>query len=140
MLKQTAESFWAKVDTTGDCWLWTRNTDADGYGRVRWHGKYVRAHRLAYTLTHGDPGDKMVCHRCDNPTCVRPEHLFTGDNSLNMRDSVEKGRHGESGRTHCDNGHEWTARNTGVNRKPDGTAVRRCNDCQRDAYRRRTGC
>ena len=68
----------------------------DGYGRVtRFNGtKGVnrRAHRLAWTLVHGDPGDLFVCHHCDTPLCVRPDHLFLGTAADNLADMRAKGR------------------------------------------------
>ena len=127
MRKQTAESFWEKVDTSGDCWTWTLNTDKDGYGRVRWDGKYVRAHRLAYRLSTGvDPHGMFVCHRCDNPPCVRPDHLFLGDNQINQKDSVEKGRNHHAKITHCPAGHIYDGENTYL----DPRGHRQCRECR----------
>jgi hypothetical protein len=87
-----AERFWAKVDRSGDCWVWTGRRDPQGYGRTGLSGNSSeRAHRLAWKLTHGDiPAGLWVLHRCDNPPCVRPDHLFLGDNAANMADLVEK--------------------------------------------------
>ena len=75
------------------CWLWTDALDRDGYGRLQIDGKAVKAHRLAYELHCGPvPSGKMVCHKCDTPCCVNPDHLYAGDNQANMDDMVRRGR------------------------------------------------
>jgi len=85
--------FFESVDRSADCWLWTGKTDDDGYGVFYKDGGDFRAHRVAYEVGHGSaPGDKCVCHRCDNPRCVRPEHLFLGTSPDNTADRNAKGR------------------------------------------------
>ena len=88
------DRFWAKVDKSGDCWMWTASKHQKGYGQVRIEGKLYRAHRLSYEWTYGSFDKKLcVCHKCDNPSCVKPEHLFLGTVTDNMRDMCVKGRH-----------------------------------------------
>lgn len=92
-----AARFWAKVDKTGDCWLWLGARNADGYGHfTHWNdGKRVspKAHRLAWELHFGKiPTGMHVCHHCDTPPCVRVDHLFLGTPLINARDKVSKGR------------------------------------------------
>lgn len=74
------------------CWLWQRYTMPKGHGRIRWLGKMELVHRLSFRAWHGEPGDLLVCHRCDVPSCVNPEHLFRGSHQDNMRDRNAKGR------------------------------------------------
>jgi hypothetical protein len=75
------------------CWLWERATTRGGYGNVWVNGRIYRAHRASYEAFVGAiaPG-LSVCHKCDTPACVNPDHLFLGSNEDNARDKVRKGR------------------------------------------------
>lgn len=90
--------FWGKIEKESDpggCWVWEGAMDDLGYGRVRFEGKVMLTHRLAYALAYGDLGDgDCVCHKCDNPRCCNPAHLFKGSRLDNNLDMVQKGRHG----------------------------------------------
>lgn len=91
------ERFWEKVDKSGDCWVWTRSTNGSGYGQITMPraGAPMLAHRVSWLLHYGPiPAGLFVCHRCDNPPCIRPEHLFLGTNRDNSRDMGAKGRAG----------------------------------------------
>jgi hypothetical protein len=90
-----AERFMAKVDKNKNgCWLWTAGTYGGGYGCFARDGVTPElAHRSAYILFVGPlPKGMDLCHRCDTPACVNPEHLFIGTRADNMRDCVQKGR------------------------------------------------
>jgi len=82
---------WSLIPDTG-CHLWT-SVSIGGYGVIRQKGKWAKAHRLSYELYKGKiPKGKCVCHTCDNPLCVNPDHLFLGTHKDNMQDKVRKGR------------------------------------------------
>ncbi len=92
-----ADRFWPKVDKTGECWVWTGAMTTSGYGQltIRKGGGFGRAvaTHVAWFLEHGEwPRDAFVLHRCDNPPCVRPDHLFLGGPLDNVRDMIAKGR------------------------------------------------
>ncbi len=85
--------FWSKVKKTPSCWNWTAGTWPDGYGRFYCAGEVISAHRQAYEWQCGPIPDGMqVLHTCDNPPCVRGDHLFLGTNADNVADRVAKGR------------------------------------------------
>lgn len=99
--------FWAGVNRDGPlpdqtvssytglscCWEWIKARTPRGYGTIRVNGLQTGAHRLSYIIHFGDiPPRLVVCHRCDNPSCVNPEHLFCGTVLTNVRDMDAKGR------------------------------------------------
>lgn len=85
--------FMKYVEQGEACWTWKGATSNAGYGVFNLRGVYVLAHRLAYLMHTGTrPGQKNVLHRCDNPRCVRPEHLFVGTQGDNVADKIAKGR------------------------------------------------
>lgn len=90
--------FWAKVKKSDGCWEWTA-MKRRGYGRIARDGKgsgMLTAHRLSWEFAHGTiPEGILVLHKCDNPSCVRPDHLFLGTYGDNAADRVAKGREGD---------------------------------------------
>lgn len=94
------DRFWAKVDKKGenDCWDWTASLNNVGYGQFYLNGKMVSSHRVSYIINHPltidlwEHREICVCHKCDNPCCVNPAHLFLGSVGDNMNDKLAKGR------------------------------------------------
>jgi hypothetical protein len=126
------ERFWAKVQKSDGCWIWTGATDRKGYGRVGVGGRKdgtTGAHVWMCTVMHGakPSTSHMVLHSCDNPSCVNPEHLSWGLAHQNSAQMVARGRSRKA--THCLNGHEQTPENT----YPYGG----CKPCARARARKR---
>lgn len=88
------DRFWARVEKTDRCWVWNGSLfSGSPYGQVKQNGKTKQVHRVSWELHFGAiPDGLCVCHKCDNPPCVRPDHLFLGTNHDNVMDSVMKGR------------------------------------------------
>lgn len=86
--------FWGRVEKTPSCWNWTGWCKRKGWhGTVGVSGKHWQVHRLSWTIHYGEiPDGLFVLHKCDNPKCVRPSHLFLGTQADNCRDMLTKGR------------------------------------------------
>ena len=131
--------FWSKVDKSGECWTWTAGLDSHGYGRFH-TGVQRSAHRVAWEFAVGRVPDGLwVLHACDNPPCVRPDHMFLGTARDTTADMIAKGRARGFGpvhaaKTRCPQGHGYTPANTYTLR-----GSRYCRTCHRlrEAARRR---
>jgi hypothetical protein len=87
------ERFWKKVIKSDGCWNWIGCRKKQGYGNIRVDGKTVMAHRVSWEMVNGSiPDGLCVLHKCDNPSCVNPDHLFLGTKMDNHCDMVDKGR------------------------------------------------
>jgi hypothetical protein len=122
--------------TGSDCWIFSGSLNDDGYGQIRVggrKGKTIRVHRLAWEEVHGPIPDGMtVCHTCDVPACCNPAHLFLGTQQDNVQDMMNKRRFvGRAAlnalKTHCPQGHEYTAENTRTYR-----GMRSCVACYKE--------
>ncbi len=132
------ERFWPKVQKSDGCWTWLAAKDHLGYGKIgagtRKEGELL-AHRASWIINNGAiPDGLVVCHRCDNPSCVRPDHLFLGTMKDNTMDMVRKGRcnNARPHITHCPKGHEYSSENTYIDRNGSRT----CRECSRVSTRR----
>lgn len=121
-----------KIGNSDECWLWTASKTRHGYGRVRWNGHLMSAHRIVYSLFFGDPGPNLVLdHKCRNTSCVRPTHL----EPVKFKENVMRGVSfavTNSKKTHCDSGHEFTPENT----YPNGKYGRGCKSCRSVAQKK----
>jgi len=90
------ERFCAKVQKGPGCWIWTGSSDKDGYGQIREAGRgspLLKAHRVSWEMVNGPiPEGLCLRHRCDNPPCVRPDHLTPGTLAQNNQDTASRGR------------------------------------------------
>jgi hypothetical protein len=91
--QKTLDRFWQKVEKTSGCWNWIAYK-LDDRGRFYFNGKMVYASRFSWYIHYGQFPELLVCHKCDNPSCVNPEHLFLGTDMDNHKDRDIKGRNG----------------------------------------------
>ena len=136
------QRFLAKIERIpfSSCWYWSGYCMPKGYGHFGVSSKRQNAlaHRVAWEIFRGDiPSGMFVCHRCDVPGCVNPEHLFLGTNSDNIQDAVAKGAllGGNRKVTHCPAGHLYDATNTRVTRQ-NRRVCRACETIRVLAYRK----
>lgn len=132
MTERSVERFWAKVQKSAGCWLWTASKNTHGYGQHAVGGHLLRAHRVAYELTVGAIPDGLTLdHLCRVRACVNPAHLEPVSMGENVRRGIGPTAKNATA-THCPSGHHYDATNT--YRDPRGS--RRCRLCANEAVRR----
>lgn len=136
------ERFWPNVDVSDGCWNWTGTKMGNGYGAIPKckGGRVTGAHRFSWYIHNGEwpPKGMVVMHSCDNPSCVRPDHLSIGTQSENIKQCVDRGRHKPfrpEKKEECKNGHPYTEENTQYVMSR-GLKVRRCRTCKNEASMR----
>jgi HNH endonuclease len=120
------ERFWAKVVKTSECWKWTANKNNKGYGMIREGGLLPKrlAHRVSWVIHNGQIPEQMcVLHKCDNPECTNPNHLFLGTLAENMLDKERKGRSGRD--------ENWLIRNRENGKKLRKLSLSKENDVRK---------
>ena len=126
-----------QYDSSSGCWNWKGARDNLGRGKVRFNGATVLVSRLSVHLwlrmNLADP--RCVCHRCDNPSCFNPKHLFVGTQADNMRDKILKFRDHNQKKTHCQRGHAYDDKNT-YRRYGGGRVCRACDNERTKRLRR----
>src|SRR5438105_2573404 len=126
MSVDVVERFWAKVEKTDTCWLWTASTANGGYGAFVLNDVIVRAHRFAYELLVGPiPEGLQLDHLCRVRHCVNPAHL----EPVTQQENIRRGERATA--THCPNGHEYTPENTQIRTGAHRPGTRVCLTCKR---------
>lgn len=123
------------VKRDSGCWEWIASTRRGGYGQLTYHGRPYTAHRASYEVHKGTvPDGLLVLHKCDNRSCVNPDHLYAGTYVDNRRDMLERSgwKHPFRQRTECFAGHPYTEGSYGIAK--DGS--RTCRQCMREHQRR----
>lgn len=129
-MRSTSDRFWAKVDRTTECWIWTGALSANGYGSFRG----TSAHRWAYEHIIGPVGEDLdLDHLCRVRACCNPAHLEAVTRSENLR----RGYAARGSEPACQRGHDFTPANTGTNSRSGHRFCRECSREHKRAYKRR---
>ena len=132
-MTNTIDTFFDRLRVEGECVVYDGPRTPKGYGMFGINGESWRAHRFSYFYFVDEIGDSHVLHRCDNPPCVLPAHLWLGTNEDNVADKTAKGRAGKPKTTHCIRGHERNETNMRI----DSKGRRHCRPCQNISQKKR---
>ncbi len=136
------KKFWSRVKKSNRCWIWTGTKTGHPkrlYGTIYFQGKPIQAHRLSWFIKYGQQPKLNVLHKCDNPPCVRPSHLFLGTQKDNMMDAARKGRliPWNANKKRCHNGHALIGSNLiFYKRKGKKNLGHTCRTCKLENNRR----
>lgn len=145
---RTPEELWAEMltrrnVTESGCWEYTGKRTKQGYGKIKWMGITTGAHRVAAAIRLGHPlqgRESPICHKCNNPPCFNPDHLYDGTPSTNQLDSMLRGTHKETRKTHCPKGHPYDDSNTLIETRKreysESAKSRKCAICKKEAVRK----
>ena len=124
----------SEINLVTGCWEWTAGRNALGYGQLYFKGFRSAATRIIYCAIHG-PFDSAldVCHSCDNPLCVNPEHIRVDTHRNNLRDASKRKRLNGQWKTHCKRGHPLSGDNLYID---PSSGFRQCKACCRERQRR----
>lgn len=136
----TFDVFFSRIKKTNYCWFWLGTKIKKGYGLIISGRSQIFAHRFSWEVHNQKPvpEDMFVLHKCDNPPCVNPDHLYVGTIAQNMRDRDERKRGWPAKLTHCKYGHEFNPENTVfIKNMTYGANQRRCKLCLKEYARKR---
>ena len=118
--------FWGFVEKADGCWLWRGERTTTGYGQFRYgHAGRMKAHRFSFLIANGFVPEVFVLHKCDNPLCVNPDHLYEGVAKDNSQDMVSRLRHANQKKAQYPKGHSLALENVYIHRN----GSRRCKQC-----------
>lgn len=140
LTEKQLKRFWAKVHkpVEEECWEWTGARNKKGYGQFSVNKIAKSTHRISYVIHKGEiPEGLMICHACNNPSCVNPNHLYAGTGKDNAQQAVADGLLAPQQKTHCVNGHEFNETNTYIRSRAGRGLTRVCRTCRREHQKKR---
>lgn len=125
------KEFYKNVEKTSTCWIWKGSKTSTGYGDFRYKNQRMKAHRFSFLISNGHMAKNYVCHKCNNPLCVNPSHLYDGTPKDNVRDMLLAKHQNNQSKMYCKRGHRLTEDNVYIHK----TGSRRCKECHKLYYK-----